>query len=115
MSNRLVQVGRVPLIPDPQTALKASQVFFSTRDQAGKVVELGAAYLELLAGIWTGLRRFADRLDRAVRIRNLSMMTDAGLADIGLRRDQLPQLYVGRGFDAKTERRASSWLTDSER
>jgi len=115
VSNRLVEIGRVPLIPDPYTALRASQVFSSTREQAEKALALGTAFGGLLSGIRDGVRRFADGLERAMRIRDLSMMTDKSLADIGLRRDQLPQLYHASNFDAGPGRRPSARLNDSER
>ncbi len=115
MSNRLIQIGRVPLIPDPSVAVKASQAFSFSEAQTERVIELGTSYSSLLSIIRNGIRGFVDTLERAIHIRNLSTMTDKNLADIGLRRDQLPQLYDGSGFDDIVGRRRSVWLSDSER
>ena len=93
MSNRLLQIGRVPLIPDPLVAIKASQAFESSQLQTQRVIDLGNAYLSLPSLIRNGIRLFKDSLDRAIRIRNLSTMSDTALADIGVRRDGLAQLY----------------------
>jgi uncharacterized protein YjiS (DUF1127 family) len=115
VSNRLIQIGRVPLIPDPDVAIKASQVFSSSRAQTQQVVELGRAYGGLLANVRNGIRRFGDMLERAIQIRNLSTMSDKALADIGVRRDQLSQLYVGSGFDDIVGQRPSASFNDRER
>ena len=115
MSNRLIQIGRVPLIPDPHVAIKASQAFSFSKDQTERVLELGRAYFSLPSIIGNGIRRCADRIETAMQIRSLSVMTDDSLADIGIRRDQLPQLYARSGFDDKLGRHRSVWLSDSER
>ncbi len=115
MSNRLIQIGRVPLIPDPYVAIKASQAFSFSQAQTERVIELGTDCFGLLSTIRNGIRGFADLLDRAIQIRNLSTMTDESLADIGLRRDQLPQLYGGSDFADKVGQNRSVGLSDSER
>ena len=113
MSNRLIQIGRVPLIPDPSVAIKASQAFSFNQAQTERVLELGTAYFSLLSIIRSGMRGFVDTLERAIQIRNLSTMTDESLADIGLRRDQLPQLYDGSRFDDIVGRRRSVRLNET--
>ena len=115
MSNRLIQIGRVPLIPDPYVAIKAGQAFSFSQAQTDRVIALGTAYFGLLSLLLNGIRGTADMLERAVQIRNLSTMTDASLADIGIRRDQLPQLFDGSRFDDIMGLRRSAWLSDSER
>ena len=45
MSNRLIQIGRVPMIPDPYVAIRAGQIFSSSRAQTERVLELGEAYV----------------------------------------------------------------------
>jgi len=40
VSNRLIQIGRVPLIPDPYVAIKGSQAFSFSRAQTERVTEL---------------------------------------------------------------------------
>ncbi len=113
MSNRLIQIGRVPLIPDPSVAIKASQAYSFSQAQTERVTELGTAYFSLLSIIRSGIRGFVDMLERAIQIRNLSTMTDASLADIGLRRDQLPQLYNKSGFDDMMGRRRLVLLSET--
>ena len=115
MSNRLIQIGRIPLIPDPYVAIKASEAFSISRAQTERVVAMGTAYFSVLLAIRNGISQFVARLERALQIRNLSAMTDQSLADIGVRRDQLPQFYDGSGFDNMTGKRPSVESSDSER
>lgn len=115
MSNRLIQIGRVPLIPDPQVALKASQAFSVSRDRTERVLELGAAYLSLWSTIRDGLGRFTKTVERAIQNRSLSTMDDKGLADIGVRRDQLPQYYDGDIIDTLGDKQRPTWLHNNER
>lgn len=115
MSNRLIQIGRVPLIPDPYVAIKASKAFSFSQARTDRVSQLGADCFGFLSAIRNGIRGIADMLERAIQIRNLSTMTDQSLADIGIRRDQLPQLYHGSGFDDIVRRHRSVWLSDGER
>ena len=115
MSDRLIQIGRVPLIPDPYVAIKASQAFSTSRPQAERVIELGRAVSGLLSAIRNCARGFTDLLQRAIQIRNLSTMTDKSLSDIGLRRDQLSQFYAGNGPDTFVSQRRPAWTGDNER
>jgi len=115
VSNRLIQLGRVPLIPDPEIAIKAGQAFSLSLAQTERVVEMGRAFFSLLSSIGNGIRGFADMIERAIQVRDLSVMTDKSLADIGMRRDQLPMLYNGSDFDDRVGRRRSAWLSDGER
>ena len=115
MSNRLIQIGRVPLIPDPDIAIKASQVFSNTQAQMNQVIELGNAYLGLWSNLRNSFRRFSELLDRASEVRNLSTMSDKSLADIGIRRDQLPQLYRDANFGDIAGRRVPQRPNDRER
>lgn len=115
MSNRLIQIGRVPLIPDPDIAIKASQVFSNSQSQMEQVIRLGHAYLGLWSHLRNSFRRFFDLLDRATEVRNLSTMSDQSLADIGIRRDQLPQLYHQANFGDIVGQRVSPRSNDGER
>ena len=115
MSDRLIQIGRVPLITDPYIAIKASRAFSTSRAQTERVIELGRAVSGLLSVIRNGARRFTDLLQRAIQIRNLSTMTDKSLSDIGIRRDQLSQFYTGNGPDTVVRQRHPVWPGDSER
>ena len=60
MSSHLIQINRVPLIPDPRVALKASQAFSASRDQTERVLELGVSYFNLLSSIQHGIRNFTN-------------------------------------------------------
>lgn len=115
MSNRLTQIGRVPLIPDPDVAVKASELFSISQAQTKQVVELGRAFGDLLASMRNGVQQFTDLLERATQIRNLSTMSNKSLADIGIRRDQLAQLYTERSFDNIVGGRPAAGLNNRER
>ena len=115
MPNRLIQIGRVPLIPDPLVALKASEAFSASRDQTTRVIELGISFCTLLSSIRHGIRNFSNILERAMQIRSLSTMSDQSLADIGVRGDQLPQFYNGNGVNGMIGKRGRKWLGNSER
>lgn len=96
MSNRLIQLGRVPLIPDPLVAIQASSAFSQSQAQTEQVQALGRAFRDMPGDIWNVVTGFASAIDQAIRIRMLSSMNDRALSDIGLRRDQLPMLFVHR-------------------
>ena len=115
MSNRLIQIGRVPLIPDPVVALKASQAFSVSQAQTERVAHLGEAIFGLWSTLLNGISRFGDLLERANQVRNLSTMSDKSLADIGIRRDQLPQLYIGSGVEDLVASERSARSSDRER
>lgn len=115
MSNRLIQVGRIPLIPDPHVALKASQALSFSQVQTDRVMALGQDYVRPVARLGNAIRRYADRLERALQIRNLATMNDTTLADIGFRRDQLPQLYYGSASYEKAGNIRDVRLSDSKR
>ena len=115
MSSRLIRIGCVPPIPDPYVAIKASQAFFFSQAQTERVTEQGTDFFSLLSAIRNGIRRFGDLLERVIKIRYLSTMTDKSLADIGIRRDQLPQLYAGSRFDDIVAGYHLVRLSDSER
>ena len=115
MSNRIIQTGCIPLIPDPQVALKAGQIFTTSREQTEQVIALGMAYLDLWSNIKNSFRGLADAVDRAVQIRNLSAMSDKSLSDIGIRRDQLPQFYVENNLESVNGGRGPRWRGEGER
>lgn len=115
MSNRLLQVGRIPLIPDPHVALKASQALSGNQAQTERAVTVGRAFFEPLKLVGAVLHRFGNGLERALRIRNMATMNDAALADIGVRRDQLPQIFYGPAVDAKPGPNHAIRLSDVER
>ena len=104
MANRLIQIGRVPLIPYPYVAIKGGQVFSFSQAQTERGTELRRGFFGLLSAIQNGIRRISDLLERAIKIRYLSTMTKKTLSDIGIRRDQLPQIYGGSEFDDIVER-----------
>ncbi len=93
MSNRLIEIGRIPLIPDPHVAVKASLVFSQNRAQTNQVMELGKSFVELPLALWKAIRSYKKILDSAMHMRDLCSMNDRALADIGIRRDQIPELY----------------------
>jgi len=47
VSDRLIQIGRIPLIPDPYVAIKASQAFSFSQAQTERVTELGTDFFGL--------------------------------------------------------------------
>jgi uncharacterized protein YjiS (DUF1127 family) len=99
VSNRLLQIGRVPLMPDPQVALQASSLFESSKQQTDQVFALGRAFRQLPGDIWRVFQSCAQSVHNATRIRTLSSMNDRALSDIGLRRDQIPMLFVDQRSD----------------
>mgnify|MGYP001292226180 CR=1 FL=1 len=99
MSNRLLHIGRVPLIPDPQTAIQASSAFAASQEQTDQVFALGRAFRALPRDIWNMVHNISRSLNEAMRMRDLSSMNDQALADIGLRRDQISMLFANRPRD----------------
>lgn len=99
MSNRLIQTGRVPLMPDPMVAIQRNSAFASSKEQTNQVLALGRAFRALPMDIWNAVMGVAQSMHDAIRIRNISSMNDRELADIGLRRDQISMLFVDRRRD----------------
>ena len=111
MSNRLIQTGRVPLMPDPMVAIQENSAFASSKEQTNQVLALGRAFRQLPWDVWNAIRGCARAMDVAVRIRSLSSMNDRALSDIGIRRDQIPMLFIeGRidQIDQTSAKRANS-------
>ena len=94
MSNRLSEPGRLPLIPEPLVAARAGAIFSQSRLQSIRVFELGKAFLELPSDLWNLVRQFGKTIENAMRLRDVACMNDHLLADIGIRRDQLPGLFL---------------------
>lgn len=99
MSNRLSHMDRLPLIPDPLVAIQASSAVSLSQSQTEQVFALGRAFRQMPMDIWHALSNCARVIEEATRIRDISSMDDGMLSDIGLRRDQVPQLFVSRGLD----------------
>lgn len=99
MSNRLNEIGRVPLMPDPLVALQTSSAFSLSQDQTEQVMALGRAFRDMPKDIWSAISGCAKIIEEATRIRDIAAMEDSMLSDIGLRRDQIPHLFVNHGVD----------------
>ena len=99
MSNRLLHEGRVPLVPDPGMAIQTSSAFAASQEQTDQVRALGRAFRALPKDILSAINGIAQLMHDAIRIRNISTMSDRELADIGLRRDQISTLFVDRRRD----------------
>jgi uncharacterized protein YjiS (DUF1127 family) len=95
VSNRLIQLGRVPLIPDPLVALQASSAFSNSQSQTNQVIAIGQS----ISGLWHAITGCAKAIDNALQIRRISSMDDRLLSDMGLRRDQIPGLFIDRRVD----------------
>ena len=112
MSNRLADAGRLPLLPEPMPAARAGAVFSETRLQSDRVFELGRAFFELPADIWNVVRHVRKSIESAISLRDVARMNDHLLADIGIRRDQLPQLFLegrlGDVVDSARKRRGDA-------
>ena len=115
MSNRLSEAGHMPLMPEPLLAAQAGAAFSASRLQTMQVLRLGKAFFELPADLWNVVHRLGNAIDNAMRLRDVAGMDDHMLADIGVRRDQLPGLFVdGRLADVTAGARAhrKSYPTD---
>jgi len=99
VSNRLNEIGRVPLMPDPLVALQTSNAISLSQNQTEQVLALGRAFRDMPKDIWNAVSGCAKAIEEATRIRDLASMEDSMLSDIGLRRDQVPHLFVNHGVD----------------
>lgn len=107
MSNRLCGAGRIPLMPEPLLAARAGTIFSESRLQSLQVSALGRAFFELPATLWNLVHSLGKTIENAVRLRDVACMSDHLLRDIGIRRDQLPQLFIeGRLADIAGDRRS---------
>lgn len=94
MSNRLADAGRIPLMPEPLLAARAGTRFRESRLQSMQVSALGRAFFELPAALWNLVRSLGKTIENAMRLRDVACMSDHLLRDVGIRRDQLPQLFL---------------------
>lgn len=105
MSNRLCGAGRIPLMPEPLLAAGAGTLLSESRLQSMQVSALGRAFFELPAALWNLVHRLGNAIENASRLRDVACMSDHLLRDIGIRRDQLPQLFLeGRLADIAGDR-----------
>ena len=100
MSNRLTDAGRLPLVLEPLLAAQAGSVFSETQALSIQVSELGRAFFELPGMFWNLVRQVTESIETAMRLRNLAGMSDHMLSDMGIRRDQLPQLFLAGRLSA---------------
>lgn len=94
MSNRFADAGFLPPTPELPVAARAGAMVSQTRLQTRQAFELGRAFFELPGDIWNMLGRLARTIDTAVRLRDAVNMDDRRLADLGIRRDELPALLA---------------------
>ena len=113
MSNRLSTVERVPLIPNIQIAADVADSVRISRARAEEMAEYGRQIGEVLharlvrkalKAVWHGLTWANDRVVEARAINELSKMDDRMLADIGLRRSDLPMLFCPKAVNDMTVR-----------
>jgi hypothetical protein len=93
MANRIINVGRIPLIPNPLAALKASAAVSEAIEQTDRAVEYKKGFFAPPAGILAALRRYGAMLDRATYMRDLFIMDDRELEQHGVRREEIPNLF----------------------
>jgi uncharacterized protein YjiS (DUF1127 family) len=113
MSNRLSTVDRVPLIPDIQIAADVADSVRISRARAQEMAEYGRQIGEMLharlvrkafKAMWRGLIWAADRVNEARAVNELSKMDDRMLADIGLKRSDIPMLFCPKAVNDMTVR-----------
>jgi uncharacterized protein YjiS (DUF1127 family) len=113
MSNRLSTVDRVPLIPDIQIASDVADSVRASRARAEEMAEYARQIGDVLharlvrkalKAVWRGLNWANDRVEEARSINELSKMDDRMLADIGLRRSDIPMLFHPKAVNDMTVR-----------
>jgi uncharacterized protein YjiS (DUF1127 family) len=92
MSNRLTTIDRVPLTPDVEVAGNMSETFLSTRRQAETVVAYGRALVDTVRAVGHAFSWLGERVDEAEAMCELASLNDRMLADIGLKRSDIPLL-----------------------
>ena len=95
MSNRLIEIGHIPLIPDPIAALKASAALNEAIDQTKRIAQYMSDFFAPSTQLVRVLRRFGDMLDRATYLRDLSVMDDRELQLRGVERHRIRDLLFG--------------------
>lgn len=93
MSNRLNTVDRIPLTADAEVASNAAQHYFvAARSQVEQVTNYGETIAEALRAVWHALTWVERRVEEAAAMRELATMNDRMLADIGLKRSDIPMV-----------------------
>ena len=99
MSNRLIEIGRIPLIPDPAAAVKAGALFAECQGRTDRVVQYKNDFFEPPTKLWAALRRWGQALDQANYMQGLSVMGDRALAIQGVQRDKIYELFFQKNAD----------------
>ena len=103
MSNRLNTPTRVPLIGDPEVAERAGAALAESRARTEQVRAMGRAFADLGRAVVRFFARLNKSMDEALAMRDLANMSDHMLADIGLKRSDIPALFARGGFDRGLE------------
>lgn len=90
MSNRLDNTFRIPLIPDPDLALRAGMAFTLSRAHAERVISFGRATAESFSVFGEVLEDLGRAIEQARRAQTLSALSDKELARRGLSRSGIP-------------------------
>jgi hypothetical protein len=93
MSNRLLVIGRIPLIPDPEMAMRAGALFADAIALTDRAIQYKNGFFAPTTTLMSALRRFRQIVERAVYLRDLSVMCDRELAIRGVRRDGIRDLF----------------------
>lgn len=93
MSNRLATTERMLKLPEVELAGGAMETYLSTRRQAETVMEYGRALADTVRAVWRAIAWIGQRVDEAEAMRDLAALNDRMLADIGLKRSDIPLLY----------------------
>ncbi len=115
MSNRLIQIGRLPLIPDPYAALKASAILSETVELTNNAIAYKDVFFAPSTLLLEALRRYNALLDRATYLRDLWVLDDETLESRGIKRDRIPELFFQRPANDFKYRPRSVHAGDGER
>ena len=88
MSNRLAEADRLPLITDPELAMRAGEFFIESRARSLQAAYLGHAYRDLFACIPRAFRWLERTINEAETLR------DSAISRVRSETGDIPNTYV---------------------
>lgn len=110
MSLVLNRTTSYPVMPEFAISSRLGAMLFQSRAQTEQTLALGEAFFSVFRSMRNGLRRFDASVTEARAMRDLVGLSDQILADIGIKRSQIPDIIAKGGLDKGVETAVGRYL-----
>lgn len=107
LDNTNLRVFPGPVFPG---IVNSRSVISTTLHRTAQAAELGSAFGNLFAMLWRPLINLQASIERARTVNELTVMNDRMLADIGIRREELPLIASGQETSRDVEKAADRYF-----